>query len=51
MTAYHYQCAACCCTLYADALPEGENYCYVTNGELCSSCQAQQEAWADDDDD
>ncbi|MCA9460029.1 MAG: hypothetical protein KC550_05775 [Nanoarchaeota archaeon] len=41
MTAYHYQCANCGCTLYADSLDEGEDYSYVMNGELCSSCKAK----------
>lgn len=49
--AYNYQCAGCYCTLYSDSLQEGESYCYVVNGDLCSSCQAKQAAWDDDDDD
>lgn len=51
MTAYNYQCAGCYCTLYADALKEGEDYCWVMNGELCSSCKAKQDAQDYNDDD
>ena len=43
-----YQCYGCGCTLYADALSENEcTYNYITNGELCSSCQQEE----DDEDD
>ena len=50
MAAYHYQCSSCDCTLFADALPEGEEYTYVSGG-TCASCQSQQNAQADYDDD
>ena len=46
-----YQCAECCTTLYGDALPEGEHYNYIVNGDLCSSCQANQDNHLYDDDD
>lgn len=49
MTAYHYQCARCYCTLRADARDEGESYQWVVNGELCSSCQAKEAVAYDDD--
>ncbi|MDA3508094.1 hypothetical protein MJ004_15660 [Acinetobacter junii] len=49
--AYLYQCAGCYKTLYGDALPEGEHYNYIVNGELCSSCQAEQDNDYYDDDD
>lgn len=52
MTAYNYQCAGCCCTLYADPLSEeDEDYCWVMNGELCSTCQSEQDNLNNDDDD
>ena len=49
---YLYQCAGCATTLYGDYLPEGEQYTSVINGDLCESCQHQQEEddWYDDDD-
>lgn len=50
MTAYNYQCESCFCTIYSDPLPDGERYYYVVNGDLCPSCQAQQDARFDDDD-
>lgn len=46
-----YQCAECYTTLYGDALPEGEHYNYIVNGDLCSSCQANQDNHLYDDDD
>jgi len=46
-----YQCAGCYTTLYGDALPAGENYYSIVNGELCSSCQAEEDDYYDDDDD
>ena len=46
--AYCYQCAKCCTTLYADPLPDHEDYYYVITGELCSSCQMEEDS--DDDD-
>lgn len=53
MAYYLYQCARCATTLYSDALPEGESYTYIMNGELCSTCQAEQEQedWDDGNDD
>lgn len=51
---YNYQCASCCCTLYADALPKGEKYTSIINGSLCGSCRYEQEQsnndYYDDDD-
>lgn len=38
-----YQCAECYTTLYGDSLPDGERYNYIVNGELCDSCQADQD--------
>ena len=46
-----YQCAECYTTLYGDALPEGEHYNSIVTGELCSSCQAEQDDDFYDDDD
>lgn len=43
MDYYHYQCAGCGVTLYMDALPQGASYTYVTNGQLCSACIAEDE--------
>lgn len=42
MDYYHYQCVSCVVTLYCDALPQGESYTYVTNGQLCSSFIAEE---------
>ncbi len=41
MPKYHYQCASCGCTLFAEALQPGENWIYVMNGQLCSQCQIE----------
>ncbi|MFW1852827.1 hypothetical protein ACG9XR_19980 [Acinetobacter guillouiae] len=46
-----YQCAECYTTLYGDALPDGEHYNSIVTGELCSSCQAEQDDDFYDDDD
>lgn len=46
-----YQCAECYTTLYGDALPEGERYNYIVNGDLCASCQADRDNDLYDDDD
>lgn len=53
MPAYHYQCANCYCTLYMDEEPADGTYYSVVNGELCFSCERQQQAQEtyDDDDD
>lgn len=50
MAYYLYQCAQCYTTLYGDALPAGAAYTSIVNGELCSSCQAQQAQDEYDDD-
>jgi hypothetical protein len=51
--AYHYQCAGCFCTLSLGAAANNEPLYSVVNGDLCSSCQAQEDArhYDDDDDD
>ena len=49
--AYHYQCAKCYCTLYLGSAENNQPVYSVVNGELCSSCQAQEDAYNDDDDD
>jgi len=41
MTAYHYQCPRCFCTLYSDAAIEGENRRYYITDELCGDCQRE----------
>jgi len=51
MEYYNYQCANCYATLYGDSLPQGQSYTSVVNGEICSSCQAEQMQNDDDDDD
>jgi Zn-finger protein len=38
MTAYHYQCASCFCTLHRDSLKPGESYVFATTGDICWSC-------------
>lgn len=43
MKKYHYQCSSCYCTLHADPLEEGEKWVYVITGELCISCEKEQE--------
>lgn len=48
---YLYQCANCYTTLYGDSLAESESYNFVINGELCSSCQADEDNYDDYDDD
>jgi hypothetical protein len=53
MTAYHYQCQSCQCTMSIDELPpEQEKHVYVSGG-VCGSCQSaeqqQQQAYDDDD--
>ncbi len=48
---YLYQCANCYITLYGDSLAEGESYNFVISGELCSSCQADEDSYDDYDDD
>lgn len=50
MVKYHYQCAGCYCTLYADDLSEGDYYEFVVNGELCSSCHRDEDQRQLDDD-
>lgn len=49
--AYHYQCAKCYCTLNLEAAGDDEPVYSVVNGDLCSSCQCQNEAELYDDDD
>lgn len=50
MPAYHYQCAECYCTLHIDEEPKDGIYYSVVNGELCWSCERQeQELYQDDD--
>lgn len=49
--AYHYQCAGCYCTLSLDAAASNQPVYSVVNGDLCPSCQAQQDARLYDDDD
>lgn len=51
MATYHYQCASCYCTLYADASRPGEPQYSIVNGELCESCQAAQNSYNEIDDD
>ena len=50
MSYYLYQCAGCYTTIYGDALPKGESYTYIVNGELCSACQTIQNNSYDDED-
>lgn len=48
---YLYQCENCCTTLYADDLPDGEDYTSVCEG-LCSSCyESAESAYRDNHDD
>jgi MinD superfamily P-loop ATPase len=48
---YNVQCAGCAMTIRADALPEGKDYTWIMQGELCSGCQQQEEdSYYDDDD-
>ncbi|WP_179402228.1 hypothetical protein [Burkholderia guangdongensis] len=49
--AYHYQCAACYCTLHLEAAENDEPVYSVVTGELCLSCQSQKDAQRYDDDD
>lgn len=46
--AYHYRCADCYCALYLEEVEEGEPVYSAVTGELCSSCEAEQD---NDDDD
>lgn len=48
--AYHYQCANCYCTLSMDSSEANEPMYSVVNGELCSSCQAEEDSYYEDDD-
>lgn len=41
---YHVQCARCYCTLYSDALEDGEEHTYIITGEICYSCQKEKDA-------
>ena len=52
MPAYHYQCANCYCTLHLDSVPEDGTYFSVVNGQLCWSCEREQQQMDDvyDDD-
>lgn len=49
--AYHYQCAGCFCTLSLETESNNEPLYSVVNGDLCSSCQAREDASHYDDDD
>ena len=49
--AYHYQCAGCYCTLSLDASTNDAPEYSVVNGDLCWSCQAENDAKLDEDDD
>ena len=51
MSAYHYQCANCYCTLSLDEEPANGIYHRIINGELCLSCEREQQAALYDDDD
>lgn len=51
MSAYHYQCANCYCTLHMDEEPPDGVYYSVVNGDLCWSCEREQQAALYDDDD
>lgn len=51
MPAYHYQCANCYCTLSIDEEPKDGIYYSVVNGELCCSCEHQEQVAAHYDDD
>jgi len=49
--AYHYQCAKCYCTLSLGAEKNNVPVYSVVNGDLCSSCQSEEDAVQYDDDD
>ena len=54
MSAYHYQCANCYCTLHIDPEPVNGVYESVVNGDLCYQCESEQNtrnySYYDDDD-